>query len=95
MSTFINSPKTVDQLREEYDNASEKARRYKNANFIFDFPEDADIYYLKLIREKYLKYMDFKKAELSEKQYNKFIRPVYSKKLRDVELFLRERGVSV
>ena len=94
MSTFINSP-SLDQLKKEYDTIAQKANNYKRANMIWNYPIDADITYLKLVRTKFLAFMAYKKAEVGESRFNKLFAPVYNKKLADVEEYLRERGVKV
>nr|WP_295000206.1 hypothetical protein [uncultured Methanobrevibacter sp.] len=94
MSTFINSP-SLDQLKKEYDTIAQKANNYKRANMIWNYPADADITYLKLVRSKFLAFIAYKKAEVGESRFNKLFAPMYNKKLADVEELLRERGVMV
>lgn len=95
MVSSINSPKNLDQLKNEYDTIAQKANNYKRANLIGNYPIDEDITYLKLVRTKFLAFMAYKKAEVGESRFNKLFAPVYNKKLADVEEYLRERGVKV
>lgn len=93
MSTFINSP-TLDQLQQKYQDTVKKAANYKRANLILDYPRDADITYLKLVRDKILAFMEYRKME-NEDEYNRLFKQVYTRKLADVEELLRERGVNL
>ena len=86
---------SLESLRNEYDQAASNVQKYKRVNFIGDEIPNGDITYLKLVREKFLTFIAYKKLEVGESRWNSLFAPVYNKKLDDVENRLRESGVAL
>ena len=73
---------TIDQLKQEYDNKCEKARRYASANFIFDF-YDADETYLRLLIEREQAHYNYKRAKVNDDTFfNHRFAPVINHRIK-------------
>ena len=73
---------TLDELKTEYENKADAAKRYARANFIFDL-YDADKTYLKLLIAREEAYFDYKKAEVNDDTFfNRRYAPIINHRIQ-------------